>query len=330
MSELANTLVKGVLSQDRRSIARLLRAIDDGRELADEALRQLFPHTGKAHIVGITGTPGAGKSTLTDKLIAHWRKQGKKVGVLAIDPTSPFSGGAVLGDRVRMQQHALDREVFIRSLATRGHLGGLSRSTFDSTKVLDAAGFDLVVVETVGVGQDEVDIAQLAHTTVLVSVPGLGDDVQAIKAGVLEIGDIFVVNKADREGADRTRRDLRMMLDLRHMGDPALHRNPLSPPDWDPPILRCVALRDEGIDELVKAIDSHYSGLDASGAKERREAARAQMELNLRLQSRLLSHALQELEKAEGPLDALAARIGRREIDPYTLVEEVLQRLLSS
>jgi LAO/AO transport system kinase len=316
------TLANDVLAGDRRAAARLLRAIDDELPAAEAALRDLFPRTGRAHVVGVTGTPGAGKSTLCDRLIARWRAQGRTVGVLAVDPTSPFTGGAILGDRIRMQEHALDKGVFIRSLATRGNLGGLSRATFDSAKVFDAMGFDVVLVETVGVGQDEVEIAQLAHTTLVVTVPGLGDDVQAIKAGILEIADVFVVNKADREGADRTVRDLRGLLELRRS-----HPVPGEPEPWEPPIVSCVAVRDEGLAELAAAIDRHWRQLDASGEKLRREAARARTELLSRLQARLMGRALSALEARTAPLDELSLRVARRETDPYALADEALRAL---
>lgn len=316
------SLASQVLAGDRRAAARLLRAIDDELPVAEASLRELFPHTGKAHIVGITGTPGAGKSTLCDRLIAAWRAKGRTVGVLAVDPTSPFTGGAILGDRIRMQDHALDKGVFIRSLATRGNLGGLSRATFDSAKVFDAMGVDHVLIETVGVGQDEVEIAQLAHTTVVVTVPGLGDDVQAIKAGILEIADIFVVNKADREGADRCVRDLRGMLELRR-------NHPVAgvPEPWEPPIVSCVALRDEGVGELASAIDRHRRQLDTTGEKLRREAARARTELLGRLQARLMVRAVTALEALGAPLDELARRVARREVDPYALADRALAAL---
>ena len=208
-----------ILAGDVRAGARLMRDVDDRRPAALGALKALHAHTGRAYVTGVTGNPGAGKSTVVDSLIAHYRAAGERVGVVAVDPTSPFTGGAILGDRIRMQRHALDDGVFIRSLATRGHLGGLSRSTFDVVAILDAMGYERILVETVGVGQDEVEVMRAAHTTVVVTVPGLGDDIQAIKAGLLEIADVLCVNKSDREGADRTVRDLMHMLDLRPAGD---------------------------------------------------------------------------------------------------------------
>ncbi|MFL5370507.1 MAG: methylmalonyl Co-A mutase-associated GTPase MeaB, partial [Myxococcales bacterium] len=239
-------LADGVLRGEVRAAARLMRLIDDAQPAAEAELRALFPKTGRAQLVGITGNPGAGKSTLVDRLIAHLRSLNKTVGVLAVDPTSPFTGGAILGDRIRMQDHALDTGVFIRSLATRGQLGGLSRATSDCARVLDAMGKDVILIETVGVGQDEVEICRLAHTTVVVVVPGLGDDIQAIKAGILEVADLFAVNKSDREGADRTVRDLRSMLELNHvMGkDVGMH---------EIAIVKCVASQGEGIDQVWSA-----------------------------------------------------------------------------
>jgi GTPase len=212
-------MIDKILAGDIRTAARLMRDLDDREPAALATLKALFPHTGNAYMVGITGNPGSGKSTVVDALIGHYREAGERVGVVAVDPTSPFSGGAILGDRIRMQRHALDPGVFIRSVATRGHLGGLSRSTFDIANVLDAMGFQRILIETVGVGQDEVDVMKAAHTTVVVTVPGLGDDIQAIKSGLLEVADVLVVNKSDREGADRTERDLMHMLDLRATGE---------------------------------------------------------------------------------------------------------------
>ncbi len=335
------TLAERVLSGDVRAAARLMRDLDDRMPGAEAALRALFPRTGRAYVVGLTGSPGAGKSSLTDRLIARYRAEGKTVGVVAVDPTSPFTGGAILGDRIRMQDHALDPGVFIRSLATRGHLGGLSRSTSEVVQVLDAMGKDVVIVETVGVGQDEIEVASLAHTVVVVSVPGLGDDVQAIKAGVLEIADVFAVNKADREGADRTVRDLRMMLELRRTVSArprehdAVHRfsgegapAPDAPTaDWEPPIVSTVAVRDEGVAELVRAIDAHRAHLEATGQRRVRESARARAAFVALLRERLLAGALERLESELGRLDAVAARIAAREADPWELADELAARL---
>jgi LAO/AO transport system kinase len=334
-SPLADRVVAG----DVRAAARLMRDLDDRLPEAEVALRALFPRTGRAYVVGLTGAPGAGKSSLTDRLIARLRAAGKKVGVVAIDPTSPFSGGAILGDRIRMQDHAVDPDVFIRSLGTRGHLGGLSRSTSDVVQVMDAMGKDVILVETVGVGQDEIEVASLAHTVVVVAVPGLGDDVQAIKAGVLEIADVFAVNKADREGADRTVRDLQVMLELRRgaVARPdhdAHHRfrgeaeaAPPGPGDWEPPIVRTVAVKDEGTADLLEAIERHRAHLEASGQRRAREAARARASFVTVLRERLLAGALDRLEAEMGRLDAVAERIAAREADPYALAEELAARL---
>lgn len=340
---MAGSIAERVLSGDVRAAARLMRDLDDRLPEAEAALRELFPRTGRAYVVGLTGAPGAGKSSLTDRLIARYRKEGKTVGVVAVDPTSPFSGGAILGDRIRMQDHALDPGVFIRSLATRGHLGGLTRSTSDVVQVLDAMGKDVIIVETVGVGQDEIEIASFAHTVVVVAVPGLGDDVQAIKAGVLEIADVFAVNKADREGADRTVRDLQMMLELRRTvaGRPppehdAAHRSggaspepPPAPGEWEPPIVRTVAVKDEGVPDLVQAIEAHRAHLVRTGAKATRETARARAAFVTVLRERLLAGALDRLEAEMGRLDAVAGRIAARQADPYALADELAARLRS-
>src|SRR5512138_2536203 len=337
---MMDSLVDRVGRGDVRAAARLMRDLDDGLPTATEALRALFPRTGRAYVVGLTGSPGAGKSSLTDRLVAHHRAAGRKVGVVAVDPTSPFSGGAILGDRIRMQDHALDPDVFIRSMATRGNLGGLSRATSDVVTVMDAMGKDVVLVETVGVGQDEIEVAELAHTVVVVAVPGMGDDVQAIKAGVLEIADVFAVNKADREGADRTVRDLQMMLDMRRtvLGRPLEHDTahrfsggpaPAAPAgaEWEPPIVRTVAVKDEGVEELLRAIDAHRARLDATGERKVREAARARAAFVAVLRERLLAGALERLEAEMGRLDAVAARIAAREADPYQLAEELASLL---
>jgi LAO/AO transport system kinase len=338
---LTESLTKRVLSGDVRAAARLMRGLDDALPGARAVLRDLFAHTGRAYVVGLTGAPGAGKSSLTDRLVAAHRKAGRTVGVVAVDPTSPFTGGAILGDRIRMQDHATDPDVFIRSMATRGNLGGLSRATADIVSVMDAMGKDVVIVETVGVGQDEIEVAALAHTVVVVAVPGLGDDVQAIKAGVLEIADVFAVNKADREGADRAVRDLQQMLDMRRStatqpqyDHDAEHRmrateawDPHDPAWWEPPIVKTVAVRDEGVAELVLAIDRHRAHLDRTGQRRDREVARARASFIALLRERLLAGALARLAAEQGQLDEIASRIADRAADPFALADDLAARL---
>lgn len=340
MSELAARVLAG----DVRAASRLMRLIDDGLPEATLALRQLFPKTGRAYVIGVTGSPGAGKSTLTDRLIAHYRRAGLSVAVIAVDPTSPFTGGAILGDRIRMQDHATDPQVFIRSLATRGNLGGLSRATGDCVRVMDALGRDIIIVETVGVGQDEVDISQLAHTTCVVLVPGMGDDIQAIKAGILEVADIFVVNKADLDGADRVVRELNSMLELRHaarpqpQGDDGHHQTlkPVGsakrakgkapakdPNEWEPPVLKVIAAKDQGVDELVAAIDRHREHLATTPEGVRRDQLRAAVQFVALLRERLLKAGLDRLEREQGNLDEVASRIASRTADPYALADEL-------
>lgn len=334
------SLTSAVLSGEIRAASRLMRLIDDRDPAATPMLRELFGHTGKAYVIGITGAPGSGKSTLTDRLIAHYRGEGKSVGVIAVDPTSPFTGGAILGDRIRMQGHATDPGVFIRSLATRGNLGGLSRATGDCMRVMDAMGREIIIVETVGVGQDEIDIAQLAHTTCVVLVPGLGDDIQAIKAGILEIADVFVVNKSDLDGSDRVVRELRSMLELRHavkapaMDHDAHHRmskagpagtrlKPATPDEWEPPIIKTVAARDQGLAELAAEVTKHRTWLETTGQKQERERQRAATQLVSLLRDRLLETGLKRLEREKGNLSTVAAQIARLELDPYALAEEL-------
>lgn len=302
-----------VLAGDLRSAARLMRDLDDRIPGAEEALKRLYPQSGRALVVGVTGNPGAGKSTVVDALIERWRKRGKRVGVVAVDPSSPFSGGAILGDRIRMQRHATDPGVFIRSLATRGHLGGLSRSTADVVTVLDAMGFDVVIVETVGVGQDEIEIVSQADTTVVVTVPGLGDEIQAIKAGILEIADVLVVNKADREGADRSVRDLVAMLELRKTTASA------AVPEVE--IVKTVAPSGQGIDDLVAAVESHHaraSSEDASGAP-RRARRRAETQLAEVVSERIRQSVAAALARRPDLID----RIATRTLDPYTAADEL-------
>ncbi len=314
----AAEIAQSVLAGDLRLGARLIRDLDDQTVLAELILRQLWPHTGRAFILGVTGNPGAGKSTVVDSLIAYYRKAGKRVGVVAIDPSSPFSGGAILGDRIRMQRHALDDGVFIRSLASRGHLGGLSRSTGEVVAVLDAMGFEVVIIETVGVGQGEVDVVALADTKVVVTVPGLGDEVQAIKAGILEIADVLVVNKADREGADRTVRDLLTMLELRHVEEPHGPESPSSEVE----IIRTVAVRGEGIGELAAAIARNQE--KTAGLAAERRARRARRELRDALLDRCAQRVEQVLSRHADWVD----QVQRREIDPYSIAERLLVELL--
>jgi len=309
-------LIAPILAGDVRAAARLMRDVDDRRPAALAALKELHAHTGRAYVLGVTGNPGAGKSTVVDALITHYRAAGARVGVVAVDPTSPFTGGAILGDRIRMQRHALDDGVFIRSLATRGHLGGLSRSTFDVVTILDAMGFDRVLVETVGVGQDEVEVMQTAHTSVVVTVPGLGDDIQAIKAGLLEIADVLCVNKSDREGADRTVRDLLHMLDLRPEGD---HKNV--------EIVNTVAVRGladgSGIAELAAAVERHRERAWQGEAGVERARGRAAAHV-AELVRTLLADRAERALAARGGLADVAASVVERRQDPYSAAEAIL------
>jgi LAO/AO transport system kinase len=312
-----NEVVEKVTAGDVRSVARLIRDIDDGIAGVRGVLKELYPYTGKAYVVGITGAPGVGKSTLVDQMVAHLRSRGKTVGVLAVDPTSPFSGGAILGDRVRMQRHSMDTGVFIRSLATRGHFGGLTQSTRSAVDVLDAMGKDYVLVETVGVGQDEVDVMKTAHTTVVTVIPGMGDDIQAIKAGILEVGDIFVINKADREGVDRTVNDLHMMLEMdRRSGD----RD-----GWKPPILQTQAVFNVGVDELIDQIEAHADYLrDRFGALGfRRNEAHVRGELQELVKNRLVEEVLGGL-LSSGEFDRAVKAVVDGEMDPYSACDELL------
>jgi LAO/AO transport system kinase len=305
-------LVERARRGEHRAVARLISLVEnDAPELRDVAAA-LAPHTGHAHVVGITGPPGVGKSTSTSALVAALRSAGRRVGVLAVDPSSPFSGGALLGDRVRMGEHATDEGVFIRSMAARGHLGGLAWSTPQALRVLDAAGCDVVLIETVGVGQSEIEVVALADTTVVLLAPGMGDGVQAAKAGILEVADVFVVNKADRDGAEQTVRDLRHMLSL---GEGAAAGG------WARPVLRTVAARGEGVDDLVTALDEHRSWIDGSGERERRRLARAEAEI----QAITLEQVRGRLANVRGAtLPGLAKRVVAGELDPYRAADELL------
>lgn len=306
-------LAKQILNGDIRAASRLMRDIDDQIPAAMEALKELYPRTGRAYIIGITGSPGSGKSTIVDKMLDSLRRDGKTVGVVAVDPTSPFSGGAILGDRIRMQRHSTDEGVFIRSLATRGCLGGLSRSTQDIVNVMDAMGKDIILVETVGVGQDEVEIVNTAHTSIVVLVPGMGDDIQAIKAGIIEIGDLFVINKCDREGAEKVERDLRMVLEMGKNREAG----------WTPLIFKTEAILGKGILELVKGIDQHRQALKRSDAMNEKMRERAKAAFLGILQSEVMGHFLKKIERDGGWKEILDDLASRRR-DPYSLVEQMM------
>jgi LAO/AO transport system kinase len=310
MSELSNKL----FAAEPRSIGRAITLIESGGPEAAELMKAVFPRTGSATIIGITGAPGAGKSSLVDKLALYYKNHGDKVGIICVDPSSPFSGGAILGDRIRMAALGTDKNIFIRSMATRGNLGGLSRATVDAVAILDAAGFNKVIVETVGVGQDEVEIVKTADVSVVVLVPGMGDDIQAIKAGIMEIGDVFVINKADREGVLRTQKELEALLTLAHRSDM-----------WNPPIVKTIATESKGTEDLAAAIASYLEfRLTASHSGERRQAI-ARWRLTELLRERLLADLLSRNGTAE-KLDKLAIEVAEKKSDPYSAVEELLQK----
>ncbi len=306
-------LAKRILDGDIRAASRLMRDIDDRIPSAMDALKELYPNTGKAYIVGITGPPGSGKSTIVDKMVDIFRKEGKTVGIVAVDPTSPFTGGAILGDRIRMQRHATDEGVFIRSLATRGCLGGLSRSTQDIVNVMDAMGKDIIIVETVGVGQDEVEIVNTAHTSIVVLVPGMGDDIQAIKAGIIEIGVLFVVNKCEREGAEKVERDLRMVLEMGRKREDG----------WEPPIFKTEAILGKGIFELVYGIYRHKQILEQGQALEKKLRKRAKATFLEVLETEVMSRFIQKIEK-DGEWERILDDLMKRRTDPYSLAERIM------
>jgi len=314
MSVHVDEWAKQVLQGEVRAISRAITAIENHSPESEQLLKQVFPHTGKAYLTGVTGAPGTGKSTLVDRLAAEHRKRDERVGIVAVDPTSPYSGGAILGDRIRMQGHASDTGIFIRSMATRGFLGGLARSTAEVALLLDAAGKRQVLIETVGVGQDEVDIVRLADCVLVVLVPGLGDDIQNMKAGLMEIGDIFVLNKADREGADRLEEQLQAMLSL------------VMPRDgWHPPIVRTVATENRGIAELAATVEKFRKHFEASGERQKKRIEHWKKRLVEMLESRLLEQVLGGKD-GEARLHELAAAVAERKKDPFAAVGELLQR----
>lgn len=316
----AKDLLERALSGERLATARLISIVEDGTAEIGAVMGALFPHTGKAYTIGITGAPGAGKSTLTETLVARIRKDDRLVAVLAVDPSSPFTGGALLGDRVRMQAHATDPGVFIRSMATRGHLGGLALATPEAVRVLDASGYEYIIVETVGVGQAEVGIVEAADTTLVVVNPGWGDSVQAGKAGLLEVADVFVVNKADRQGTRQTVAELKQMLRFRFELD---HEQGMEAP-WTPPIVQTVATESQGIDELWDAVSSHRGYLESSGELARKRRSRISKEITDIAVERVRARVL---EDAKSSLDALVSRVERRELDPYAAAESLMDKL---
>ncbi|MGH9492699.1 MAG: methylmalonyl Co-A mutase-associated GTPase MeaB [Terriglobales bacterium] len=307
--------VSRVRSGDLRALARAISAIENHAPESVELLKALFPHSGKARVIGLTGAPGSGKSTLVDQLAREYRKQGRTLGIIAVDPTSPYTGGAILGDRIRMQAHHADSGIYIRSMATRGFLGGLARATADVATVLDASGKDLILVETVGVGQDEVDIVRLADATIVILVPGMGDDVQTIKAGIMEIADIFVINKSDREGAERVEREIRAMQSLA-----------TRPDRWSPPIVKTVATEGAGIAELVAAIAEHEQYLRRENLALKRKIGNWRERLVEMLRESLLERVLTE-QLNDGQVAKYAAEVAEGKRDPYSLVEEIVSRL---
>ncbi len=306
------SLVDRLAAGDTRAVARAISKVEDLSKDASELMKRIFPLTGRGLIIGITGAPGAGKSSLVDKLATHYRQHGERVGIVAVDASSPFSGGAILGDRIRMQTLGLDKGVFIRSMATRGNLGGLARSTVDAVSILDAAGYEKIIIETVGVGQDEVEVVKAADVSVVVLVPGMGDDIQTIKAGIMEIGDIFVINKADREGVLTTEKELEALLSLAARED-----------SWEPPIVKTVAIESKGIRDLAAAIERYQDFHRQTKSGEGRRRAIARWRILELLRERLVAQTL-ESDSASEMLDRLAGEVASRQRDPYSAVEELI------
>lgn len=309
-------LVKELLNGSRLALARAITAVESEYDEAIDIMKAIYPKTGRARILGVTGAPGAGKSTLTDKIVKQYLQQGKKIGIVAVDPTSPFSGGAILGDRIRMNDLTLNENVFIRSMGTRGSLGGLSKKTSDAVKLMDAFGMDLVIIETVGVGQSEVDIVKNADSVLVVLVPGLGDDIQAIKAGILEIGDVFAINKADRDGCDKLNVEIEMMLDLDSREV-----------KWRPPIKRTIASKDEGVDELVEALDEHFEFLEDSDELTVRRQDRTRNEI-IAMINEQIGRRVADVVVASDDFNSQVDAVNQRQNDPYTVVNKVLADVL--
>lgn len=313
---MSQPLIDRVTAGEPTAVARAISKVEDNAADSAELMKQIFPHTGRALIIGITGSPGAGKSTLVDKLAAFYRKNGERVGIIAVDPSSPFTGGAILGDRIRMQTLSLDKGVFIRSMATRGNLGGLARSTVEAAAILDAAGYEKIIIETVGVGQDEIEIAKTADVCVVVLVPGMGDDVQTMKAGIMEIGDVLVINKADRDGVLRTEKELESLLSF------AAHA------DWQPPIVKTVAIESKGIEDLAAAIESSREFQKTAPASAERRQAIARWRILELLRERLVAQTL-NADSASEKLDRLAAEVASKKRDPYSAVDELIKNVSS-
>ena len=308
-------IVAELLNGSKLAISRAITAVENEYDNAVEIMQKIYPHTGRAYVIGITGPPGAGKSTLTDKLTKEYRNRGKTVGIIAVDPSSPFSGGAILGDRIRMNELTMDEGVFIRSMATRGSLGGMSRKTAEVVKILDAAGKDIVIIETVGVGQSEVDIVKTADTTLVVLVPGLGDDIQAIKAGILEIGDVFAINKADREGVERLHIEIEMMLDLDQ-----------NETEWRPKITRTIASQNQDVVELVDSIEEHAAYMVKTGLIQKRRYARTRNEILTMLDEAIQTYLKKKV--AGSRFEALTEEVSQRKNDPYSAVKSILAEVL--
>lgn len=315
MSTVLEDIGKKLLAGDKRALARAITVVEAGGKPATELVKELFNHSGKAHIIGVTGSPGVGKSTLVDALVTEARKEGKKVAVLAVDPSSPFTGGAILGDRIRMQDHTLDKDVYIRSMANRGHTGGVSLATYDAIRMLEAFGFDVVIIETVGVGQSELAIAQTADTTILVLMPGSGDDIQAIKSGIMEIGDIFVVNKGDLPGANKSATEIIASLELAH-----------HPTSWHPPVLVAISETGEGVDKIWDAVKNHASFLNENDQLNERRRGKVKTELAEMVAEIARTNLEESLEKSDDIKEALSNVVARK-LDPHSAAETIIRKL---